>query len=148
MPGAAMPSAGGTPSHPDGGPPSSSLTQALQRAGIDPSMYSTISGFSSTEGNNPSGAPTLGFTDSQAGSSLDQHAQALSKQIKDRASVTGEFPHAGTPEQQASWMATLVGQNGSSSDWQGNAQPARSDYVNRIVKSMPGSTPAMPATGM
>lgn len=129
--------------HPDGGPASANLTQALQRAGIDPSMYSTISGFSTTEGNNPSGAPTLGFTDSQAGGSLDQHAQALSKQIKDRASVTGEFPTSGTPEQKASWMATLVGQNGSSSDWQGNAQPARSTYVDNIVKNMPTAAPAV-----
>jgi hypothetical protein len=140
--GSGAPAAGGgapmSSASPGGGAPSQNLTQALQRAGVDPSMYPLISGFSAAEGNNPSGAPTLGFTDGQAGSSLDQHAQALSKQLKDRSSVAGPFPHGGTPEQQASWMATVVGQNGSSSDWQGNAQPARSDYVNRIVKNMPG----------
>lgn len=137
--------AGEAGGHPGGGPPSQNLTEALQRAGIDPSMDPLISGFSATEGNNPSGVPTLGFTDSQAGSSLDDHAQALSKQITDRQSVAGEFPHSGTPEQQASWMATTVGQNGSPSDWQGNAQPARADYVNRIVDSMP-TTPAAPSS--
>jgi hypothetical protein len=129
---------------PGGGPPSQSLTEALTRAGIDPALHPLISGFSATEGNNPSGAPTLGFTDSQAGTSLDQHAQALARQLQDRQSVAGPFPHAGTPQQQASWMATVVGQNGSPSDWQGNAQPARSTYVNNIVKSMP-IAPAAPA---
>lgn len=131
----------GVSGHPDGGPPSQSLTEALTRAGIDPAMHPLISGFSATEGNNPSGAPTLGFTDSQAGTTLDSHAQALAQQLKDRQSVAGPFPHGGSPADQASWMATVVGQNGSQSDWQGNAQPARSDYVNRVVKSMPGAPP-------
>jgi len=135
------PAGGGAPT---GGPPSQSLTEALTRAGIDPSMHALISGFSATEGNNPSGAPTLGFTDGQAGTTLDQHAQALAKQLNDRQSVAGPFPHGGSPEQQASWMATVVGQNGSASDWQGNHQPARSTYVNNIVKSMPGQAPAAP----
>lgn len=125
---------------PGGGAPSQNLTQALERAGIDPSMYPLISGFSAAEGNNPSGAPTLGFTDGQAGTTLDSHAQALAKQLQDRRSVAGDFPHGGSPADQASWMATVVGQTGNPSDWQGNAQPARSDYVNRIVQNMP-STP-------
>lgn len=128
-------------SAPGGGPPSKGLAEALQRAGIDPAMYPLISGFSATEGNNPSGAPTLGFTDSQAGTSLDSHAQALSQQLTDRQSVAGPFPHGGTPAEQASWMATVVGQNGVASDWQGNAQPARSDYVDRIVQNMPVAAP-------
>ena len=128
---------GGSSATPGGGAPSQSLTEALGRAGIDPAMYPLISGFSATEGNNPSGAPTLGFTDSQAGTSLDSHAQALSQQLHDRQSVAGDFPHSGTPAEQASWMATVVGQNGVSSDWQGNAQPARSTYINNIVNNMP-----------
>jgi hypothetical protein len=132
---------------PSGGPPSQNLTEALTRAGIDPAMHPLIQGFSATEGNNPSGAPTLGFTDSQAGTSLDQHAQALARQIQNRQSVAGPFPHGGSPQDQASWMATVVGQNGVSSDWQGNHQPARSDYVNRIVKSMPATGPSLPSTG-
>lgn len=127
---------GGTPA---GGVPSGNLTDALTRAGIDPAMHGLISGFAATEGNNPSGVPTLGFTDGQAGSSLDGHAQALAKQIKDRQSVAGEFPHSGTPQQQAAWMATVVGQQGLKSDWQGAAQPARSDYINRIVQNMPST---------
>ena len=129
---------------PSGGPPSASLTQALQRAGVDPAMYPLIQGFSVAEGNNPSGAPTLGFTDSQAGTTLDQHAQALAQQIQDRQSVAGEFPASGSPSDQASWMADVVGQNGVQSDWQGNAQPARSDYVNSIVQNMPA--PSAPVT--
>lgn len=128
--------------NPAGGPPSQSLSEALTRAGIDPSMHPLISGFSKAEGNNPSGAPTLGFTDSQAGSTLDQHAQALAKQLQDRQSVSGPFPSDGSPHDQASWMATVVGQSGSPSDWQGHAQPARSDYVNRVVNGMPSPTPA------
>lgn len=129
---------------PGGGVPSQGLTEALQRAGVDPALYPLISGFSVAEGNNPSGAPTLGFTDSQAGTSLDDHAQALSKQLQDRQSVAGPFPHGASPADQAAWMATVVGQNGVSSDWQGNAQPARSDYVDRIVQNMPPPTPAAP----
>ena len=107
-------SGGGPTSTPSGGPPSQSLNQALERAGIDPAMYPMIQGFSVTEGNNPSGVPTLGFTDSQAGTSLDSHAQALSQQFKDRSSVSGPFPAGGSPQDQASWMATVVGQNGVS----------------------------------
>lgn len=129
---------------PSGGPPSASLTQALQKAGVDPAMFPLIQGFSAAEGNNPSGAPTLGFTDSQAGSTLDDHAQALAQQIQDRQSVAGEFPASGSPQDQASWMADVVGQNGVQSDWQGNAQPARSDYVNSIVQNMPA--PSAPVT--
>lgn len=129
---------------PSGGPPSASLTQALQKAGVDPAMFPLIQGFSAAEGNNPSGAPTLGFTDSQAGTTLDQHAQALAQQIQDRQSVAGEFPASGSPSDQASWMADVVGQNGVQSDWQGNAQPARSDYVNSIVQNMPA--PSTPVT--
>lgn len=146
------PGAGGSPAaaasgHPDGGPPSTSLTQALQRAGVDPAMYPMISGFSATEGNNPEGAPTLGFKDTQAGTTLDSHAQALAQQIQDRASVSGPFPHSGSPADQASWMATTVGQNSVPSDFAGERQPPRADYVNNIVKNMP-STPAAttPAT--
>lgn len=134
----------GTPS---GGPPSASLTQALQKAGIDPAMYPLIQGFSAAEGNNPSGAPTLGFTDSQAGTTLDDHANALAQQLQDRQSVAGPFPGASaSPQDQASWMATVVGQNGVESDWQGNAQPARSDYVNSIVNNMPAQQSAAPVT--
>lgn len=132
-------------SQPGGGAPSGDLIHELQRAGINPSMYNTISGFSATEGNAPDGAPTLGFTDSQAGTGLPAHVDALAKQIKDRASVTGDFPTSGSASDQAGWMATLVGQNGSKSDWQGNAQPARSDYINNIVKSMPTTAPAQTA---
>lgn len=133
----------GTPS---GGPPSASLTQALQKAGIDPAMYPLIQGFSAAEGNNPSGAPTLGFTDSQAGTTLDDHANALAQQLQDRQSVAGPFPGASaSPQDQASWMATVVGQNGVESDWQGNAQPARSDYVNSIVQNMPAAPTPAPA---
>jgi hypothetical protein len=139
--GGAPSSRGHSMSAPGGGAPSQSLTEALQRAGIDPAMHPLISGFSTAEGNNPSGAPTLGFTDSQAGTTLDDHARALAQQLTDRQSVAGPFPHSGSPADQASWMATVVGQNGVSSDWQGNAQPARSDYVDRIVQNMPVSAP-------
>jgi hypothetical protein len=141
------PQSGGSQSvSPSGGAPSQSLTEALQRAGISPEMYPLISGFAAAEGNNPSGAPTLGFTDSQAGSSLDQHAQALAQQLQNRQSVSGPFPHGGSPSDQASWMATVVGQTGNPSDWQGNAQPARSDYVNRIVQNMPPPSTSTPHT--
>lgn len=143
---AAASAGGGAAGVPSGGPPSQSLTEALTRAGIPAEMHPLIQGFSTTEGNNPSGAPTLGFTDGQAGTTLDQHAQALAKQFKDRAPVAGAFPSGGSPQEQANWMATVVGQNGSQSDWQGNRQPARSDYTNRIVRSMPSAAPT-PAAG-
>lgn len=148
--GSPSPPAGGSPpggggGHPDGGPPSKDLTEALQRAGIDPSMYPMITGFSATEGNNPSGAPTLGFKDSQAGTSLDEHAQALAKQFQDRASVSGAFPSSGSPQEQASWMATTVGQNSVPSDFAGERQPPRATYVNNIVNSMPAAPAASPS---
>lgn len=132
---------------PSGAGASKNLTEALQRAGIDPAMYPLISGFAIAEGNNPSGVPTLGFTDSQAGTTLDEHARALAAQLKARESVAGPFPAGGTPAQQASWMATVVGQNGLPSDWQGNAQPSREDYVNRIVKNMPAYVSGGKVTG-
>lgn len=149
MPGGAYPdgtypsggSAGGA--SPSGGPPSQSLTEALTRAGIPAEMHPLIQGFSATEGKNPSGAPTLGWTDDQVGSSLDQHAQALSKQIRDRQSVAGPFPHGGSPHDQAAWMATVVGQQGLKSDFQGHQQPPREVYINNIVRSMP-ATPSAP----
>lgn len=140
-----VPSSGGSSASPGGGPASANLTEALTRAGIDPSMHPLISGFAAAEGNNPSGAPTLGFTDSQAGTTLDDHAAALAKQLQDRQSVAGPFKPTATPAEQASWMATVVGQNGVASDWQGNAQPARDDYVNRIVQNMPTAPPVTAA---
>lgn len=126
---------GGFPGFPGMGTGSSGggLISALRGAGIDPAMYPLLQGFARTEGNNPSGVPTLGFTDSQAGSGLDEHARALAAQIRARQSVAGPFPANGSPQEQASWMATVVGQNGVASDWQGNAQPPRQAYVNSIV---------------
>ena len=115
---------------------SPSLTAAFQNAGIPAEMYSVLSAFASVEGNNPAGIPTLGFTDTQAGTTLDQHAQALANQLQDRQSVAGPFPSGGSAQDQAAWIATIVGQQGLASDWQGNAQPARSDYINRIINSM------------
>jgi hypothetical protein len=112
------------------------LTDMFRQAGIDPAMFPLLQGFAKTEGNNPSGVPTLGFTDSQAGSSLAGHVAALARQLKNRESVAGPFP-GGSPEQQAAWMAKVVGQTGNPSDWQGNAQPPLADYIGRIVANMP-----------
>jgi len=115
----------------------SNLIAALTAAGIPSNMFPLLIGFARTEGNNPSGVPTLGFTDSQAGTTLAGHAAALSAQIRNRQSVAGPFPAGGTPQQQASWMATVVGQAGVASDWQGNRQPPRDAYVGSIVSGMP-----------
>lgn len=137
-------SGGGAPGFPGmgTGTVNNDLLAALGRAGIDTRMFPLLQGFAKTEGNNPSGVPTLGFTDSQAGSTLDQHAQALATQLRTRQSVAGPFPANGTPQEQASWMATVVGQNGLPSDWQGNAQPSRQSYVNSIVSGFGAGTPA------
>lgn len=112
------------------------LTDMFRQAGIDPAMFPLLQGFAKAEGSNPSGVPTLGFTDGQAGSSLAGHVAALAKQLKNRESVAGPFP-GGSPEQQAAWMAKVVGQTGNPSDWQGNAQPPLADYIGRIVANMP-----------
>ena len=93
-----------------------------------------IMAFAKAEGNNPSGVPTLGFTDSQAGTTLEGHVRALAAQFQNRQSVAGPFP-GGSPEQQAAWMAKVVGQTGNPSDWQGNAQPPLADYIGSIVKN-------------
>lgn len=124
----------------------SPLVAALQAQGFSPQMIRLIQAFSQVEGNNPSGVPTLGFTDAQLGGATDlqSHVNALAKQFKDRASVAGPFPEGGTDQQQAEWIAKVVGQSGLSSDWQGNAQPA--DYVQRVMAAMGGS--AAPPSSM
>lgn len=116
--------------------PSNDLEAMFAKAGIDPAMFPMLRGFAKAEGNNASGVPTLGFTDSQAGGSLQGHVNALARQLVNRAPVAGAFPANGTPQEQAAWMATVVNQNGIQSDWQGNAQPPRSEYIDRIVQGM------------
>lgn len=112
------------------------LVDALKAKGFSPQQIRLIQAFSQVEGNNPAGNPTLGFTDAQLGgaSDLQSHVDALAKQFIDRASVAGAFPEGGTDEQQAQWIAKVVGQSGLSSDWQGNAQPQ--DYVQRVMRAM------------
>lgn len=121
-----------------------SLGAALAAEGFSPKLIRLIQGFSQVEGNNAAGSPTLGFTDAQLGgaSDLQSHVNALAKQIKDRAGVAGAFPESGTDQQQAQWIAKVVGQSGLSSDWQGNAQPQ--DYTQRVLGAM-GGTPGMPS---
>jgi hypothetical protein len=123
------------------------LTQALAAKGFSPALIDLIQGFSKVEGNNRFGIPTLGFTDGQLGGAgdLQSHVNALAKQIADRSSVAGPFPEAGSKEQQAQWIAKVVGQSGLSSDWQGNAQPQ--DYVQRVMGAMGGTSSAMPSLG-
>lgn len=117
---------------------SNNLTAALQQAGIDPRMYPLIQAFSVAEGNNPSGVPTLGFADIQAGPTLGQHSQALAQQLRTRQAVVGPFPYGGSPQAQAAWMADVVGQQGVQSDWQGRAQPPRDAYIGSILQNWPG----------
>lgn len=122
---------------PQGGSP---LATALAANGsFSPEQIRLIQGFSKVEGNNPAGNPTLGFTDSQLGgaSDLTSHVNALAKQFLDRAPVAGPFPAGGSDQQQAAWIAAVVGQNGSPSDWQGNAQPPAAVYQQRIINSLP-----------
>lgn len=139
----------------------SPLVAALKAKGFSPQMIRLILGFSKVEGNNPAGNPTLGFTDSQLGGATDlqSHVDALAQQFKNRASVAGPFPEGGTDQQQAAWIAKVVGQSGLSSDWQGNSQPK--DYTQRVVAAMGGAglpsgftpwygspgAPAMPSVG-
>ncbi len=127
-------------------PGDSPLVAALTAKGFSPQMIRLILGFSKVEGNNPSGTPTLGFTDAQLGGATDlqSHVDALAQQFKNRASVAGPFPEGGTDQQQAQWIAAVVGQSGLSSDWQGNSQPK--DYVQRVMAAMGG--PAVPGAGL
>lgn len=129
-----------------GGTVNGSLTSALTAAGVDPRMFPLLQGFASTEGNNPSGVPTLGFTDSQAGTSLQGHAAALAAQLKARQSVAGPFPASGSPQEQAAWMARVVGQAGVQSDWQGNRQPPLQSYINSIVSGFGTAGAPKPTT--
>lgn len=133
-PSSQAPSAGDTP-----------LTAALKQKGFSPAEIRLIQGFSQREGLNPAGNPTLGWTDAQLGgdSSLQGHVDALAKQFKDRqgqtgpqGNVIGAFPESGSDQDQANWIADVVGQNGSTSDWQKNAQPTRQNYVNSIIAGM------------
>jgi len=113
-----------------------SLISALRSKGLGDQQIRLIKAFSKVEGNNPAGNPTLGFTDAQLGgaSDLQSHVDALVKQFSDRASVAGLFPQNGSDQDQAEWIARVVGQAGSDSDWQGNAQPK--DYVQRVIAAM------------
>ncbi|ASL08455.1 bacteriophage-like membrane protein [Mycobacterium intracellulare subsp. chimaera] len=118
----------------------SPLAAALAANGsFSPEQIRLIQGFSKVEGNNPAGNPTLGFTDSQLGgdASLQGHVNALAQQFRNRAPVAGPFPAGGSDQQQAAWIAAVVGQNGSPSDWQGNAQPPAAVYQQRIINSLP-----------
>lgn len=133
-PSTAAPPSAGAPQ-----PGDSPLVSALKQNGsFSPAQIRMIQGFSQVEGNNAAGNPTLGFTDSQLGgaSDLQSHVNALAQQFKDRASVAGAFPETGTDQQQAQWIANVVGQAGLSSDWQGNRQPQ--DYVQRVIRAMAG----------
>lgn len=132
---------GATPSSGTALPGDTQLIAALQAKGFSAQLIRLIQGFSQVEGNNPAGNPTLGFTDAQLGgaSDLQSHVDALAKQFRDRASVAGQFPEGGTDQQQAQWIANVVGQSGLSSDWQGNAQPQ--DYVQRVMSALPGAAP-------
>jgi phage-related protein len=123
------------------------LVAALRAKGFSPKLIRLIQGFSQVEGLNAAGQPTLGFTDAQLGgrSDLQAHVDALAKQFMDRASVAGPFPEGGTDEQQAQWIARVVGQSGLTSDWQGAAQPK--DYVQRVMTAM-GSGPTSPGAGL
>lgn len=118
----------------------SALTAALQAKGFSPQLIRLIQGFSKVEGNNPAGIPTLGFTDAQLGGKTDlqSHVDALAQQFKSRAAVAGPFPEFGTDQQQAEWIAKVVGQSGLAADWQGNSQPK--DYTQRVVRAMAGSS--------
>lgn len=138
IPGAAAPS-GAAPSD-------FVLGSALRAKGFTAEQIRLIQAFSSVEGLNPSGVPTLGFTDAQLGgrTDLQAHVDALAKQFQDRAGVAGPFPAGGSDQQQAQWIAKVVGQSGLASDWQGNAQPK--DYVARIVAAMNGTPGAAPGT--
>lgn len=103
-------------------------------------MWRMLLGFAVAEGDNPSGNPTLGFVDYQLpgiGTDLDSHVKALADQLQDRLPVAGPFPETGTDHDQAEWMAVVVGQSGSASDWQGNAQPSLEHYVDSITSNMP-----------
>lgn len=118
----------------------SPLAAALRAKGFSPQLIRLILAFSKVEGNNPAGNPTLGFTDSQLGgaSDLQSHVDALARQFQARASVAGPFPENGSDQQQAEWIAKVVGQTGLSSDWQGNSQPK--DYIPRVVSAMGGTS--------
>lgn len=116
------------------------LIAAFQKYGIDPRMWRMLLGFAVAEGDNPSGNPTLGFVDYQLpsiGTDLDSHVDALADQLGYRLPVSGPFPASGSDWDQAQWMAVVVGQAGSSSDWQGNVQPSQDSYINSIVTNMP-----------
>lgn len=121
------------------------LGSALRAKGFTPEQIRLIQAFSRVEGLNPAGVPTLGFTDAQLGgrTDLQAHVDALAKQFQDRSAVAGPFPAGGSDEQQAQWIAKVVGQSGLASDWQGNSQPK--DYVARVVAAMQG-TPGAPGT--
>lgn len=116
------------------------LIEGFKKYGIERSMWGMLLGFAVAEGNNPAGNPTLGFVDYQLpgiGTDLDSHVKALADQLEYRLPVAGPFPASGSDYEQAKWMAVVVGQVGSPSDWQGNAQPSQEHYIRSIVNNMP-----------
>ncbi|WP_156752792.1 hypothetical protein, partial [Mycobacterium sp. 1245801.1] len=112
------------------------LLEEFRKYGIVQSMWRMLLGFAVAEGDNPSGNPTLGFVDYQLpgiGTDLDSHVKALADQLQYRLPVAGPFPEGGSDYDQAKWMAVVVGQVGSPSDWQGNAQPSQEHYIESIT---------------
>jgi hypothetical protein len=116
----------------------SSLAAALASRNVPPQLARLIQGFSQTEGNNPAGNPTLGFKDAQLGGASDigSHVDALLKQMQDRSGVAGAFPVNGTDQEQATWIARVVGQHGAP------GEPSFPEYVQRVISGMTGAAPA------
>lgn len=127
------------------------LSQQLVAAGLSPDEAKGILAMNLVEGGAADTKSLLGFTEGQA-SGPEGHLQAfLQGQWNDakRRGPGGSIPGVeanGTVtdwNQYMTWIREkIVGQTGSPSDWEGNAQPAPQDYQNRLLAAL-GQVPAI-----
>lgn len=120
------------------------LRSSLLASGMSPDEARGILAMNRTEGGANDPMSILGFTESQA-SGPGGHLQAFMGQWNDpsRRGAGGAIPGVGQGGKVTDWNAymtwirqRIVGQNGSSSDWQGNAQPAPGAYQQGLMGNL------------
>lgn len=124
------------------------LRRSLEAQGLSPDQARGILAMNAVEGGANDPQSLLGFTEGQA-QGPQGHLQAFMNQWNDPSrrgaggSIPGVGPNGKVTDYNAymTWIRTkIVGQNGSPSDWQGNAQPSAGDYQNRLMGAL-GQTP-------
>ena len=118
------------------------LAAQLSNAGLSRDQIRGILAMNAVEGGETDPQSILGFTESQAQGPY-AHVRAFLDQWNDMSRRPGgKIPGmvGGTATDWNAYMTwireKIVGQTGSTSDWQGAAQPAAQDYQNRLMSAV------------